>query len=76
MLSVVVVVAAVAVVVCRRRRRRSYCGSYDTPLLCDVGYVDDVIEPRETRRRLCLDLETLSTKNQSNPWKKHGNMPL
>jgi len=41
-----------------------------------IGYVDDILEPRETRRRLCLDLETLSTKNQSNPWKKHGNMPL
>jgi len=41
-----------------------------------AGYVDDILEPRETRRRLCLDLETLATKNQSNPWKKHGNMPL
>jgi len=45
-------------------------------LLWCVGYVDDILEPRETRRRLSLDLETLSTKKQSNPWKKHGNMPL
>jgi propionyl-CoA carboxylase beta chain len=40
------------------------------------GYVDDIIEPRETRRRLCLDLDMLATKKQTNPWKKHGNIPL
>ncbi|ESN93703.1 hypothetical protein HELRODRAFT_186069 [Helobdella robusta] len=40
------------------------------------GYVDDVIDPRQTRRRLCLDLEVLASKKQSNPWKKHGNIPL
>ena len=40
------------------------------------GYVDDVIQPRETRRRLALDLEILAKKKQNNPWKKHGNIPL
>ncbi|CAD5122595.1 DgyrCDS11007 [Dimorphilus gyrociliatus] len=40
------------------------------------GYVDDVIEPRTTRRRICLDLEMLRTKKLKNPTKKHGNIPL
>jgi propionyl-CoA carboxylase beta chain len=40
------------------------------------GYVDDVIEPRETRRRLVAVLETLRTKRDQNPPRKHGNLPL
>jgi propionyl-CoA carboxylase beta chain len=40
------------------------------------GYVDDVIEPRETRRRLCAALEVLRTKRDLNPPRKHGNLPL
>jgi acetyl-CoA carboxylase carboxyltransferase component len=40
------------------------------------GYVDEVIEPRDTRARLCAALEILRTKRDSNPPKKHGNMPL
>lgn len=40
------------------------------------GYVDDVIEPRETRRRLVSALETLHTKRDQNPPRKHGNLPL
>ena len=40
------------------------------------GYVDDVIEPRETRRRLVAALETLRTKRDQNPPRKHGNLPL
>jgi acetyl-CoA carboxylase carboxyltransferase component len=41
-----------------------------------LGYLDDVIEPRETRPRLIAALEMLSTKVQSLPRKKHGNIPL
>jgi acetyl-CoA carboxylase carboxyltransferase component len=40
------------------------------------GYVDDVIEPCETRPRLINGLEMLSNKRDSNPAKKHGCMPL
>ena len=40
------------------------------------GYVDDIIRPHVTRRRLCQDLEMLSKKDLKNPWKKHGNIPL
>ena len=40
------------------------------------GYIDDVIEPRETRPRLINGLEMLANKRDSNPPKKHGNIPL
>jgi propionyl-CoA carboxylase beta chain len=40
------------------------------------GYVDDVIEPRETRPRLIQALRALATKRDTNPPKKHGNIPL
>lgn len=40
------------------------------------GYLDDIIEPRDTRPRLINALEVLQNKRDSNPPKKHGNMPL
>jgi propionyl-CoA carboxylase beta chain len=40
------------------------------------GYVDDVIDPRETRARLIEALQTLRTKRDRNPPRKHGNIPL
>lgn len=40
------------------------------------GYVDDVIEPQQTRHELIKALRMLRTKEDSNPWKKHGNIPL
>ncbi len=40
------------------------------------GYLDDVIEPRETRPRLINALEVLRNKRDNNPPKKHGNIPL
>jgi propionyl-CoA carboxylase beta chain len=40
------------------------------------GYVDDIIEPRDTRRRLVTALDTLHTKRDQNPPRKHGNLPL
>ena len=40
------------------------------------GYVDDVIDPRETRPRLIEALQTLRTKRDRNPPRKHGNIPL
>ncbi len=40
------------------------------------GYIDDVIEPHETRARLINALEMLRNKRDSNPPKKHGNIPL
>ena len=40
------------------------------------GYIDDVIEPSETRPRLISALEMLQNKQDTNPPKKHGNIPL
>jgi acetyl-CoA carboxylase carboxyltransferase component len=40
------------------------------------GYIDDVIEPRNTRFRVIRGLEMLVTKKVTNPPKKHGNIPL
>jgi len=40
------------------------------------GYIDDVIEPKETRPRLINALAMLSNKRDANPAKKHGNIPL
>jgi propionyl-CoA carboxylase beta chain len=40
------------------------------------GYVDDVIDPRETRVRVISALDMLQNKRDENPWKKHGNLPL
>ncbi len=40
------------------------------------GFIDDVIMPHNTRARLCRSLRMLKNKEDSNPWKKHGNMPL
>ena len=40
------------------------------------GYIDDVIEPRNTRFRIIRALEALSTKKETNPPRKHGNIPL
>ena len=40
------------------------------------GYIDDVIMPHETRKRLCRALAMLRGKRLENPWRKHGNIPL
>jgi len=45
-------------------------------LAADRGYVDDVIEPSETRPRLIQALRMLETKREAVPGRKHGNIPL
>jgi propionyl-CoA carboxylase beta chain len=40
------------------------------------GFIDDVIQPRETRKRICRSLVMLKDKKLENPWRKHGNIPL
>ena len=55
----------------------SYREKFASPYVAaERGYVDDVIEPKETRPRLINALEMLSNKRDSNPAKKHGNIPL
>jgi len=59
------------------QREKEYIEKFANPFpAAKRGYVDDIIEPRTTRRRICQDLELLATKKQTNPWKKHGNIPL
>ncbi len=41
-----------------------------------LGYLDDVIEPRETREKLCKALKMLLEKQEDRPARKHGNIPL
>jgi len=45
-------------------------------IAAERGFVDDVIEPRETRARLINGLEVFQNKRDNNPPKKHGNIPL
>jgi propionyl-CoA carboxylase beta chain len=40
------------------------------------GYIDEVIQPRQTRAKLIRAIESLATKRDKNPPKKHGNIPL
>ena len=40
------------------------------------GYLDEIIRPRETRRKLIAALRNLENKRDKNPPKKHGNIPL
>ncbi|MCB2102503.1 MAG: methylmalonyl-CoA carboxyltransferase, partial [Rhodobacterales bacterium] len=40
------------------------------------GFIDDVIMPHDTRKRLCRSLKMLRNKDIKNPWKKHANIPL
>ena len=50
-----------------------FCNPYNA---ASYGYIDDIIEPRNTRFRVIRALEQLATKKQQNPWKKHDNLPL
>ena len=40
------------------------------------GFIDDIIMPHSTRKRICRSLAMLKDKKLDNPWKKHGNIPL
>jgi len=59
------------------RRVDEYRTTFANPYVAaQRGYVDDIIEPRTTRRRLIEALTMLETKVDRNPPKKHGNIPL
>ncbi|MAT39880.1 MAG: methylmalonyl-CoA carboxyltransferase [Ectothiorhodospiraceae bacterium] len=54
-----------------------YRKKFATPYVAaKYGYIDDVIEPRNTRFRIIRALQSLATKRDSLPMKKHGNIPL
>jgi propionyl-CoA carboxylase beta chain len=58
-------------------REAQYKTRFANPFVAGArGYIDDVIEPSETRRRICRSLVMLKDKKLENPWRKHGNIPL
>jgi propionyl-CoA carboxylase beta chain len=58
-------------------RTEEYREKFANPFVAaNRGFIDDVIMPHGTRRRLCKALKTLENKRLDNPWRKHGNIPL
>ena len=61
----------------RARLVAAYEAEFASPYVAAArGYVDEVIKPSETRPRLIRSLEVLADKRETNPRKKHGNIPL
>jgi propionyl-CoA carboxylase beta chain len=61
----------------REEKTREYRDKFANPYAAaERGYIDEVIEPKDTRRRLIQALEVLHSKRDQNPPKKHGNIPL
>jgi propionyl-CoA carboxylase beta chain len=60
-----------------QRRTDEYQDLFANPFVAaSRGYIDDVIQPRETRERVCRSFAMLRDKQLENPWRKHGNIPL
>jgi propionyl-CoA carboxylase beta chain len=58
-------------------REQEYRSKFANPFVAGHrGYIDDVIMPHETRKRICRSLAMLRDKKLENPWRKHGNIPL
>ena len=56
---------------------QTYREKFENPFIAaSKGFIDEVIMPRNTRRRLCRGVRTLESKQLENPRKKHGNIPL
>jgi propionyl-CoA carboxylase beta chain len=61
----------------RARKVAEFREKFANPYIAaERGYIDEIILPRETRRKLIQALGTLETKRDKNPPKKHGNIPL
>src|SRR6476646_8398248 len=58
-------------------REAEYKSRFANPFVAGArGFIDDVILPHETRKRICRSLVLLRDKKLENPWRKHGNIPL
>ncbi|MBV8972572.1 MAG: methylmalonyl-CoA carboxyltransferase, partial [Sphingomonadaceae bacterium] len=58
-------------------KTREYEARFANPFVAaSMGFIDEVIMPHSTRRRVALGLRKLKTKRLENPWKKHDNIPL
>jgi propionyl-CoA carboxylase beta chain len=61
----------------RQRLIADYEKRFNNPYVAaEIGYIDEVIEPSMTRKRIIESLEMLKNKRDTNPPKKHGNIPL
>ncbi len=61
----------------RKKRVDEYRENFASPYrAAEMGYIDEIIYPRETRRKLVEALEMTKNKSEHNPPKKHGNIPL
>jgi propionyl-CoA carboxylase beta chain len=59
------------------KRTEEYRQKFANPFVAaNRGFIDDVIMPHGTRRRICRALKMLENKKLENPWRKHGNIPL
>jgi propionyl-CoA carboxylase beta chain len=59
------------------RRTAEYQEKFANPFIAGSrGYIDDIIMPRATRKRICRSFAMLRDKDLKNPWRKHGNIPL
>ena len=58
-------------------RTKDYEDRFANPFVAaERGFIDEVIQPQSTRRRVCRAFASLRGKQLSNPWKKHDNLPL
>lgn len=58
-------------------RQRSYEERFANPFVAaELGFIDEVISPRLTRKRVCRAFASLCGKRLQNPWRKHDNIPL
>ncbi|MFN3077201.1 MAG: acyl-CoA carboxylase subunit beta [Alphaproteobacteria bacterium] len=58
-------------------RTEEYRHKFANPFVAGSrGFIDDVIMPSSTRKRVCRSLHMLKDKELTNPWRKHGNIPL
>jgi propionyl-CoA carboxylase beta chain len=61
----------------RRRRAAEFEEKFANPYVAaERGFIDEIIEPAQTRRKLVAALALLENKRDTNPPKKHGNIPL
>ena len=69
--------AAADVAAARAAKIAEYREKFANPYVAaQRGYIDEIIQPRQTRAKLITALATLETKRDKNPPKKHGNIPL
>jgi len=60
-----------------QKRTQEYTERFANPFVAGSrGFIDDVIMPSNTRKRICRSLAMLKGKKLQNPWRKHGNIPL